>query len=130
MFDGFEIVLIFSSICLVGLIFLLLKLTGKLKKRDKNAKFPVQSVRASVVSKRTKVKYAYGDRFDVSVPVTRESKTVNITDSGLIYYVTFLVAGKESLELEVNGEDYLTLHEDDIGRLSFQGTRYLRFEKE
>ena len=130
MFDEFEFELFFGFIGLVLFIFSILKLTGKLPERDKNRKFPIQSITASVVSKRTSVSYAYADRLDVSVPVTRKSKTVRITDSALRYYVTFKTHGKESLELEVDDDAYRTLHEGETGKLTFQGKRYHGFERE
>lgn len=130
MLYGFGLGLIGYLISFAGLIISILWITGKLPKRDKNRKFPIQSVTASVVSKGTSVSYAYGDRFDVSAPVTRESKTVSITDSALRYYITFNARGKENSELEVGGDEHRALHEGDMGKLSFQGKRYLGFETE
>ena len=45
------------------------------------------------------------------------------------YYVTFQVESGDRMELAVDGEDYGMLVEGDRGRLSFQGTRYLGFER-
>ena len=45
------------------------------------------------------------------------------------YYVTFQVESGDRMELEVDGSDYGMLVEGDIGKLSFQGTRYLGFER-
>ncbi|MBS7029426.1 MAG: DUF2500 domain-containing protein [Faecalibacterium prausnitzii] len=44
-------------------------------------------------------------------------------------YVTFQVESGDRMELEVDGSDYGMLVEGDIGKLSFQGTRYLGFER-
>jgi hypothetical protein len=33
------------------------------------------------------------------------------------------------MELQMDGRDYGLLVEGDIGRLTFQGTRYLKFER-
>ncbi len=45
------------------------------------------------------------------------------------YYVTFQVESGDRMELTVSGSDYGMLVQGDIGKLSFQGTRYLGFER-
>ena len=45
------------------------------------------------------------------------------------YYVTFQVEIGDRMEFEVDGSDYGLLMQGDIGKLSFQGTRYLGFER-
>ena len=45
------------------------------------------------------------------------------------YYVTFQVESGDRMEFEVDGSDYGLLMQGDIGKLSFQGTRYLGFER-
>ena len=45
------------------------------------------------------------------------------------YYVTFEVASGDDMELEVSGNEYGMLVEEDKGDLSFKGTRYLGFER-
>lgn len=45
------------------------------------------------------------------------------------YCVTFEVESGDRMELEMEGEEYGLLAEGDVGRLSFQGTRYLGFER-
>ena len=49
--------------------------------------------------------------------------------SATTYYVTFQVESGDRMELEVDGSDYGMLVEGDTGKLSFQGTRYLGFER-
>ena len=46
------------------------------------------------------------------------------------YYVTFEVESGDRIELGVNGTEYGMLVEGDYGKLSFQGTRYLGFERQ
>jgi len=43
--------------------------------------------------------------------------------------VTFLVESGDRIELCVSGTEYGMLVEGDTGRLTFQGTRYLSFER-
>ena len=45
------------------------------------------------------------------------------------YYVTFEVDSGDRMELHVSGSEFGMLVEGDSGRLCFQGTRYLGFER-
>lgn len=45
------------------------------------------------------------------------------------YYVTFQVESGDRMELKLSGSEYGLLAEGDRGRLSFQGTRYLGFDR-
>ena len=45
------------------------------------------------------------------------------------YYVTFQVESGDRMDLKVNRNEYNLLTEGDAGTLSFQGTRYLGFER-
>lgn len=46
------------------------------------------------------------------------------------YYATFQVESGDRMELSVTGEEYGMLVEGDVGKLTFQGTRYLGFERQ
>ena len=48
----------------------------------------------------------------------------------VIEYVTFQVESGDRMELAVSGREYGMLAEGDIGKLTFQGTRYLAFKRE
>ena len=52
------------------------------------------------------------------------------TTSNTAYYVTFQVDSGDRLELSVSGAEYGMLAEGDVGSLTFQGTRYLAFQRE
>ena len=43
--------------------------------------------------------------------------------------MTFQVESGDRMELSVNGPEYGMLAEGDVGELTFQGTRYLSFER-
>lgn len=45
------------------------------------------------------------------------------------YFITFEVESGDRLELQMDGSEYGMLIEGDKGRLTFQGTRYLGFER-
>ena len=49
--------------------------------------------------------------------------------SSTSYYVTFQVESGDRMELCVDGTEYGMLAEGDCGKLTFQGTRYLGFER-
>lgn len=51
------------------------------------------------------------------------------TSTATSYYATFQVESGDRLEFCVGGREYGQLVEGDRGRLSFQGTRYLGFER-
>lgn len=42
-----------------------------------------------------------------------------------VYYATFQVESGDRMELSVSGTEYGLLAEGDMGKLTFQGTRYL-----
>ena len=45
------------------------------------------------------------------------------------YYVTFEVESGDRMEFRVPGREYGMLAEGDLGKLTFQGTRYHSFER-
>lgn len=77
-----------------------------------NNESPRLTVDAAVVAKRTRV-----------------SGGTNDTMASTTYYVTFQVASGDRMEMRVRGREYGQLAEGDKGKLSFQGTRYLGFER-
>ena len=82
---------------------------------NKNNHSPRLTVPATVVAKRTEVSRHHTDNTMMHTFTT--------------YYATFQVESGDRMELEVNGSDYGMLVEGDIGKLMFQGTRYLGFER-
>lgn len=88
---------------------------------SKNNKSPRLTVDAVAVSKRESVSHRHHNSgVDNSVSYTTTSTT---------YYVTFQFESGDRLELHVQGDDYGMIVEGDRGRLSFQGTRFLGFER-
>ena len=53
----------------------------------------------------------------------------DVPASSSTYYVTFQVESGDRVELRVRGWEYSQLVEGDFGNLTFQGTRYLGFER-
>lgn len=86
---------------------------------NKNNHSPRLTVPATVVAKRG----------DVSHHHHQDAGGVGHTSSTTTYYVTFQVASGDRMELCVGGTEYGMLAEGDCGDLTFQGTRYLGFER-
>ena len=97
----------------IGMFFF--ALISNLRTWNKNNHSPRLTVPATVVAKRTEVSRHHTDN--------------TIAHTFTTYYVTFQVESGDRMELTVSGSDYGMLVEGDIGKLSFQGTRYLGFER-
>ena len=86
---------------------------------NKNNHSPRLTVPATIVAKRTNV-----SRHRHSGANGHHHHTTSTT-----YYVTFQVESGDRMELHVAGHEYGLLVEGDKGNLTFQGTRYLGFER-
>ena len=90
------------------------------KQWKRNNDSPVLTVDATVVTKRTNFRQH-----------RHNSGTNHIShrSSHTTYYVTFEVTSGDRMEFQVSSTEYGILVEKDIGKLTFQGTRYLGFER-
>ena len=88
---------------------------------NKNNHSPRLTVPATVVAKRTNVSHHHHNHCGTGMHHTTHSTT---------YYVTFQVESGDRMELHVAGHEFGMLIEGDRGNLSFQGTRYLGFERQ
>ena len=79
---------------------------------NKNNQSPKLTVPVTVVAKRS--------------DVHREIETMHTFTS---YYVTFQVESGDRMEFEISDMEYGMLAEGDRGMLTFQGTRYLNFQR-
>ena len=65
-----------------------------------------------------------------AVIITKRQKyTHHENGSSTRYYATFEVESGDRMELSLSGPEYGLLAEGDRGQLTFQGTRYLGFER-
>ena len=118
MFYGFDQVfnILFAIIffCVLGtMVYIFVK---NISTWNKNNNSPRLTVTAKIVAKRPKVlHYQQCDGLSSS------------TSSS--YYVTFEVKSGDRMELSVAGKEYGQMAEGDVGELSFQGTRFLGFER-
>lgn len=89
---------------------------GNIKRERKNDNSPRLTVEAKVVAKRTNYH--------------RHSSTNNhVGHMHTTYFVTFEVQSGDRMELKMTGPEYGLLVEGDWGDLTFQGTRYLGFQR-
>ena len=89
-----------------------------------NNQSPRLTVDATVVTKRTDVsRHHHGNAGDITGAHGYH------TTSSAAYYATFQVESGDRMELNVPSYEYGMLVEGDRGRLSFQGTRFLSFER-
>lgn len=86
---------------------------------NKNNHSPRLTVPATVVAKRT----------NVSRHRHRGAGGHHHHHTSTTYHVTFQVESGDRMELDMEGFEYGLLVEGDRGKLSFQGTRYLGFER-
>lgn len=95
-----------------------------LRQWNRNNHSPRLDVEATVVSRRANVNiHQTGNAGDISG--AHGFSTTSSTD----YYVTFQVKSGDRMEFRVSGQEYGQLLEGDRGTLTFQGTRYLGFER-
>ena len=99
-------------------IFIVIAVKG-ISQWNKNNHSPRLTVPATIVAKRTNVsRHRHGGANG------HHHHTTSTT-----YYVTFQVESGDRMELHVAGHEYGLLVEGDKGKLTFQGTRYLGFER-
>ena len=122
-FSGFGIIFTLVFLVVLG-SFVVIAVRG-LGEWNKNNHSPRLTVNAKVVTKRVNVTHHHhANAGDVTGAHGYSSS------SSTSYYATFEVDSGDRMELSVNGSEYGLLAEGDRGRLSFQGTRYLGFERE
>ena len=86
--------------------------SGKQWKKDESS--PRLTVPATVVAKRDD---------------HRRRRNGNHTTHRTYYYATFQFESGDRLELELQGHEYGLIVEGDRGKLTFQGSRFLSFER-
>ena len=107
-------------LCILG-AFVAVAIRG-IRTWNKNNHSPQLSVAARVVSRRTEVSHhSFANGGDVT------GAQGYSTSSSTWYYVTFEVESGDRMEFSVDGREYGMLAEGDVGKLTFQGTRYLSF---
>ncbi|MBQ2855458.1 MAG: DUF2500 domain-containing protein [Oscillospiraceae bacterium] len=109
--------ILFVAVPVLMLVIIGLAVIRSLKEWHHNEKSPRLTVEAKIVGKRSDYRRTMSGKNHVH----RHSRTN--------YFVTFEVESGDRMELELRGHEYGLLVEGDRGRLTFQGTRYLGFER-
>ena len=114
-FELFQILFAIMFVLVAG--FIIVTAVRNLGQWHKNNNSPRLTVPATVVSKRTDVTHHHhgndGGHYHTSTA----------------YYATFQVESGDRMELQLAGNEYGLLVEGDKGKLSFQGMRFLGFER-
>ncbi|MGM9532217.1 DUF2500 domain-containing protein [Intestinibacter sp.] len=117
-FDDVFSILFFVAFLFVFSIFVLTGLKS-ITEWNKNNNSPKLTVDATVIKKRNQV--SNSDYLDHNGMVH--------TTSSITYYVTFQVERGDQMEMRLSRNEYIMLAEGDYGKLTFQGTRYISFER-
>ncbi|MCI8442737.1 MAG: DUF2500 domain-containing protein [Provencibacterium sp.] len=109
--------LLVGGVFLLVFILIILQLVRGAARWQKNNRSPVLTVQALVVAKRNEIHHFHS---------AADSSRLHASSR---YYATFELENGERMELPLSGEEYGLLAQGDRGRLTFQGTRYLGFER-
>lgn len=112
----------FFGIFLIVIISFVVVGFSSLKSWNKNNNSPRLNVTAKIVSKRADIRRGSSSHHNMD-------HTTSSMSSSTTYYVTFEVQSGDRMELAMYGQDYGLLIEGDEGMLTFQGTRYISFER-
>lgn len=126
-YSGFDALfsILFPLVFLFVLGMILFTVVRDLRTWRKNNASPRLTVPATVVAKRMNV-----SRHHTANAGDMTGAHGYTSTSATTYYVTFQVESGDRMELRLSGAEYGMLAEGDRGRLTFQGTRYLSFERE
>jgi hypothetical protein len=118
MFDLlFQAMFTFAFVAVFAII--LITCVRSFQEWNNNNHSPKLEVEAGVVSKRTEVHHHHNNQGEGAM----------YTSTSTSYYVTFQVHSGDRMEFAVSGSQYGMIAEVDFGRLTFQGTRFLSFER-
>lgn len=116
-FGEFEIIffLMFSFI-IVMFVFSFIMMIRQWRKNNNS---PILTVEATVVDKRR----------DVSRHHHHTGSAMRTTHTSTSYLITFQVESGDRLVFRISRDEYGTIIEGDSGKLTFQGTRYISFQR-
>ena len=118
-FTIFQIMFTLVFVIVIGM-FIVIAVKG-ISQWNKNNHSPRLTVPATIVAKRTNVSHHHHHNHG--------GTGMHHTTHSTTYYVTFQVESGDRMELHVAGQEFGMLIEGDRGMLTFQGTRYLGFER-
>jgi hypothetical protein len=118
-FDIFSVVsIIFPILFIIAFIGIFINILRGVKQWNFNNKQPELTVPAKIVSKRTETHHhQHNQNNQVAIQTTTS------------YFVTFEVESGDRIEFKIQGHQYGQMIEGDNGKLTFQGTRFIGFER-
>lgn len=121
-FQAFQVIFVLV-VLLIAVTTVVIVVQG-IRTWNKNNHSPRLSVDATVESKRVSV-------HQTNQPVGGDPTGAHgfMTESSRTYYVTFQVESGDTMEFSVSGTEYDEMTEGETGKLSFQGSRFLAFDK-
>ena len=119
MFTVVPVLVIIGFVTVLGIV--LYRAVQGAQRWKRNNDSPVLMVEARVVTKRSDVSHYQH--------ANMTNNTMDAAYSTTYYYVTFEVESGDRMEFHVQNEEYGMLAEGDLGKLTFQGTRYLGFTR-
>mgnify|MGYP002520837827 CR=1 FL=1 len=117
-FGGFEIMFFLMFSLIIAMFIFSFVMMIRQWKRNNNS--PRLTVEATVVDKRKDVSYHHHHTGNTM-------GTMNTSSTS--YLITFQVESGDRLVLRVSRDEYGMIVEGDTGKLTFQGTRYISFER-
>ena len=121
LFNIFPILFFLVFFLVFGVI--IVSLVRSARQWRRNNQSPVLTVDALVADKRMQVHHhAHTMNGPETAPMTH-------TTSSTSYFVTFQVESGDRMELPVPDQDYGMMIQGDHGKLTFQGTRFLGFQR-
>lgn len=123
MFQFFDVIFPIVFALVLGMI--IFTLVQGIMTWHKNNQSPRLTVEATVVAKRVNVEHHHHHNAGDATGAHGHHTLTNT-----YYYVTFQVESGDRMEFHVSGSEYGMLVEGDKGKLMFQGTRYLSFDRE
>lgn len=121
-FGAFDFIFTCIFLFIIGM-FIVTAIKG-IETWNRNNNSPRLSVIATVTGKRIDVSQ---NQQPNAGDVTGAHGYMVTTDT--TYFLTFQVESGDRMEFRVSGTEYGMVAEGDVGKLTFQGTRYLSFER-
>lgn len=111
----------FVAIFIIALIVIILitNLIKVIRTWNYNNSQPRLTVNAKVVARRE----------NVSTHTQYNKNNMSSVNSKTSYFLTFEVESGDRIEFKVKSNEYAMIAEQDRGKLTFQGSRYLKFER-
>lgn len=111
--------LIFIIIFISIIVLFIAGVINSLKEWKTNNNSPILTINVVVIAKRG----------DISHNHYHSESSNHHTHSSTSYYVTFEVESGDRMEFNMPGSEYGLIMQGDTGKLTFQGTRYIKFER-